>query len=521
MLPYKMPDIQAPEELDSFDTAFLVLIGTLTLIDGEEALESALKVSKDVVLWGPEAFLLNSVLYKGWKDAGGDDFTDALRSAFDLKDDIGVDLEALDDAYEKYYATGRKAWKIVKKKVAEVLEKTSDSSESYFLKQYKKAQKDAALDNWKKFVESASYEHIEKFIDTYPDRVLHSQIGTLAKQAALNPNMRTIDKADLVRRIKEIEKLPKEYIKNVSDIHAGRVWNFTGLTMARQRNVTEFQIIANLDKKTCPVCKRLHGTRFNVEAVIEKMIPLLTEEGNEDAIAKAFPFPRLPDVDNVSSAEKRGLQTMPPFHGRCRCDTAMLWTKTDTELPELPKKPPTIPETFVSKRNRLERSIYNRKTEKCYCFDKKGNVTVVKEGHERGILFTSDELNAMPEGSVFTHNHPASTSFSPEDLFLTIRNRFKEMRAVSKKYVYSFKPDWKYWTETIGYTETQDIADSFLTAFQKADGAVRKKIQSLLNSGKIALETANATHAHEVMLEMSKMTKGQGFKYSRRKPPWS
>lgn len=508
-----VPDL---EELDSFNLAFFVLMGTLTLFDVDEAHMNVLKASKDTRLWGPESVLLSSIIYKGWIDHGGADFTDKLIDAFDTSGDISVNAKRVEAIFKKYKNVGKKVWKEVEEKALAAIDKTAASASRYFKKQRKDAEKSEMMDAWEKFIKATSANHIRKFLEAYPERIAHPQIKKLVLEAIKNPNLRTIDRANLLRRVRRISNLPKQYIKNVSDIHAGRIWNFTGLTMAREQGVREFQVISVLDNLTCPVCMRLHGTRFKVEVVHEKMVSFLSEEGNQDAIAKAFPFPRMKDVDNISAAKRRSLQTMPPFHGKCRCDIVMLWSSIDTQLPKL-RKPPTKLETPIALRNRLEKGIYGRSTEKCYALDNKGNIVFTKEGGIHNIVFTQEELAVIPEGATFTHNHPGGTSFSPEDLFFTFKTKLKEMRAVGKEFIYSFKIDWKVWAAK--FKTRQDMVDYFFESYETASKSTINRFYTAIKDGSMTPTEASFLQQHTIISRMAKYL--DGITYSKKRAPWA
>jgi hypothetical protein len=56
-----------------------------------------------------------------------------------------------------------------------------------------------------------------------------------------------------------------------------------------------------------------------------------------EAVAQAFAFPRLQEVDNMSPEQISKTGFAPPFHGRCRCDMVFLWrTATKTPMEQIP-----------------------------------------------------------------------------------------------------------------------------------------------------------------------------------------
>lgn len=538
------------KSLNSFDLAFLILRDTLFLQDLETTCIDVLKASKDVSLWGPESVLLFSVLYKEWINQGGLDFTDKLIAAFDTSGDISVDSKRIETTFKEYNDIGKKIWEKTDKKVFAIFKTVCNSATRYFSKQSKKTKKtkkDDTLDKWKLAIKGASAKHIRKFIESYPERFMHPQTKKLAEQALKNPNFRMIDRFALKERINKISKVPKAYIKDVSDIHAGRVWNFTGLIMARAQKVKEFQIISMLDNLTCPVCMRLHGTRFTVEIVYEKMRNLLGEDGNEKALIKAFPFPRIKDVDNVSAEQKRSLQTMPPFHGKCRCDVVMLWASTESELPELPKietiknlaelknleaegkveeleKELSVKESFIEIRDRLEEGIAFRNTEKAYVMDKYGNISVTQEGSRKSVTFTQKDVDNMVFHSILTHNHPTEASFSPADIFCIFKMDLGEVRAVTANHTHSMIPNWKVWNKKFSHIKEKDkkqaMVDYILKEYTKSKEGQPARTQKLIKQGKLRIgKRTYVEQYHLIMVNLAENV--EGLTYLREEAPWS
>ncbi len=75
----------------------------------------------------------------------------------------------------------------------------------------------------------------------------------------------------------------------------------------------------------------------------------------------------------------------------------------------------------------------NRKTEKAFILDDKGNVIYEKGGNYNRVQFNLEEAKYF-KGNIFIHNHPGASSFSYDDIDVMLRYKMKEMRAIGVDY---------------------------------------------------------------------------------------
>ena len=81
--------------------------------------------------------------------------------------------------------------------------------------------------------------------------------------------------------------------------------------------------------------------------------------------------------------------------------------------------------------------------ENCFCVDGKGTPILRKEGGQRSISFTNEEMLEikLADNTIFTHNHPAGfvDTFSVEDIRFAIGTKIKEMRVVTQGRTFTMK----------------------------------------------------------------------------------
>ena len=88
----------------------------------------------------------------------------------------------------------------------------------------------------------------------------------------------------------------------------------------------------------------------------------------------------------------------------------------------------------------FEEKIRRNKKESATVYDKNGDEVFFQAGDEYEVPFTNEQMRmAISNGSILTHNHPESKSFSDNDMLLLVTMRLDEIRAVGEDYTYSMK----------------------------------------------------------------------------------
>lgn len=336
--------------LAPFDFAFLIASGRVTI---KEPIEKA-----DITgsRWWPEHVLAVNVLTKAWRKVSpkyietlADVFPrewivneKALKKLYSLEKEIGNNLrEEIDKKIDRIYHVMRtKAMGHWGKKLAELevdrLPPILDTVEKADLPQ------DIALDQW---LEERAADQLKLFAQNNPTRILHPEIERLVNIAQASERQRNITWDALQERLVRFSK-QEQYWQNADSVQAGFLWHAEGIAVAHEYGVTSYQIVNPLDKKTCPICRRMHGTIYTVEQARDYVTKRAALTDLED-IKSQFPFPRLKDVDNISREQLQAKgYALPPYHGRCRDEIQYVggrWEKRVDTTPSSPLPPPPKP----------------------------------------------------------------------------------------------------------------------------------------------------------------------------------
>jgi len=220
---------------------------------------------------------------------------------------------------------------------------------------------------------------------------------------------------------------------------------------------------AIVDNRTCAACLALNGSEFKV-----------TEKGLVGGV---------------------GI----PLHPNCRCHyVESVSYKEDYEL----QKKKAIGE--------YETDILNEtgnNWEACYAIN---DEVFHKRGEQSQIDFRVSEVEKLKKMRVFTHNHPSSGSFSPQDLRLTIDTNLKEMRAIAPHSRYG---NVTYYIRRTG-KDWGTSPQAFFAVYQHEDQIQRDMFWPKVSSGELSKEKANLIHHDEVWKRVAKLL---GWKYGHRK----
>lgn len=318
--------------LSSFDIAFLLLTGhyqiPMTSFDRAfMVLKDSLKKWRDVSLWGPQARLLK----RATEQARRKELMAVLTAYQNLLTDaekkgIKVNKKKLKELNEGAEKAAAAMWGDVSPKATALTLSTIEASTAYQASKLAVTIPKITKSAVKSYLFKASMSHLASFVLSYPNRILEPEIQRLVTIVETNPSMRSIDRYDLTQRLDKIVGLGSSYFSGLSDVQIGRVWTWTALKLGQEQKREKYQVIAELDNKTCKVCFRLHGKDFYLEPALRKLDEIV-KEGNEmtpEELADEIPFPKISDIDNMTREELMESGFEPPFHNNCRCDIVLL-----------------------------------------------------------------------------------------------------------------------------------------------------------------------------------------------------
>ena len=186
------------------------------------------------------------------------------------------------------------------------------------------------------------------------------------------------------------------------------------------------------------------------------------------------------------------------------------------QLTEVKKKKPS--KKKVSKKDaerriaKTESGIVNDKKESAIIFDENGNEIWRKKGKKHEVSLTAADM-AQIKGNTFTHNHPGGSGFSPSDVDVFASGAPKELRAVTKDYVYSMSGDPNPKGLTIsGYKQAARRMEKGASADTKA--WYKRQVDKGENPTPQDVKTKFDEYRHEGMEDLAL---SRGFKYERRK----
>jgi hypothetical protein len=155
--------------------------------------------------------------------------------------------------------------------------------------------------------------------------------------------------------------------------------------------------------------------------------------------------------------------------------------------------------------------------ERAIAFDRRsGAVIFQQEGHAaRGRAAAEGTVHSVAfsraqraqlAGTVLTHNHPVSNSFSPEDVKFAATFQVAEMRVVTSSARYSlFPPRNQAWDAAFYRTRVSP-------ALRRAKATVQRNLQDAVDRETMTLDQANATHWHDIWVHVAEAT---GMLYRR------
>ena len=151
-----------------------------------------------------------------------------------------------------------------------------------------------------------------------------------------------------------------------------------------------------------------------------------------------------------------------------------------------------------------ERRIRALPEEETVALDIEGRVLLAKRGIGSSVSFTAPEAERMRNAAVFTHNHPAGNSFSPQDVALACTLQFRELRVVTLQWTHILRPGPAVWSEK-DWSRLDE-------AGQRAFLAVTDEFQEAMRRRRLSVSEANAEFWHCVW---QRVAVAEGLDYER------
>lgn len=134
----------------------------------------------------------------------------------------------------------------------------------------------------------------------------------------------TVADMGFARKVSEtIRNTGQRSLLTVASLHNSRLANWGFTVEAEFLGITAYQINEQLDGRTCPVCRHMHGKTFQVEAAKQHLERGLSVDNPQD-LKLLSPWPRqsreaMVQFEALSDDElvSRGW-SVPPFHPMCR-----------------------------------------------------------------------------------------------------------------------------------------------------------------------------------------------------------
>ena len=101
-----------------------------------------------------------------------------------------------------------------------------------------------------------------------------------------------------------------------------RARSFGSIAGMEEAGIAEYEILAMGDERTCPICGEMNGKKFSV-AQTREVINKVLDITDPEKFKEAMPWQTEPPKNKSESKLAEDGQSLPPFHGRCRCTLVM------------------------------------------------------------------------------------------------------------------------------------------------------------------------------------------------------
>lgn len=149
--------------------------------------------------------------------------------------------------------------------------------------------------------------------------------------------------------------------------------------------------------------------------------------------------------------------------------------------------------------------------------DKDGQVLFRESGTVNQVSLTADMKKKLYDTAILTHNHPSSSSFSPDDVYTTVKYRVKEMRAVAPDSLHGSGYYYIRPKVPADISDEDGIIEFIFKLHTEVSKLNREKIlkyQSLIDAGEMSVTLAKLRHFDEIWEVIAKR---RGWEYGFQK----
>lgn len=305
-------------DLDSFDLAFLLSTGHVTIEEESSEAERMLKAISFMPPHMIEAKMLADIMQKAWLVIGSD-YIEAIYKSFNFEY-REFNKKQYDKANKLLEGLGKKLWSEVKDKALDLIHLTIESAVKQITKETKLTKADTDERRALDLIEKRSRDHLKYFVEHYPSRYVKKEIE---RQVELFTNIALGTGIDTIQeRLKRTTSA--RYWQENSNVVMGKAWNAAALEILKEKGYIYYQSVSQGDNKVCPVCFYLDGKTLKVDTAYEQSI--------QELEAKFGTFPRYPDIDRKMSDDLEGSISSPPYHPHCRCQIEGIFTDEGAKI---------------------------------------------------------------------------------------------------------------------------------------------------------------------------------------------
>ena len=197
--------------------------------------------------------------------------------------------------------------------------------QNYIRRAYEGAKKDFAVESSFNLVDKRAVDVLTRhncfWLGEHYGKHIGPKISKITQQALENGLGRR-ELAELLQETLGGEVGSYKYWDVVSSSALVRARSFGSIAGMEEAGITEYEILAMGDERTCEICEGMNGKIFSVSET-RKVIDKVLDIEDPEKFKEAMPWQvRMPVEMSNYSLEKSGM-SLPPFHGRCRCIVVM------------------------------------------------------------------------------------------------------------------------------------------------------------------------------------------------------